>query len=261
MNRCQRVEESRRVQGSEYVLNPSHIFPLNIHEESARIRLMTLNRIVLCVLAAGMLVGCEPESPTPTPVSTPASTQVPTSMPAAESKVDEPKVSVPIRGTKLSLMLPRSWKVESIEGGTVTDGPTPGGRAMLSGRKVSVKLSPAQIEAMMKQVNAEQTALPATLPATGSPQYVKSWTVGEHVFIQTITRPAREITQYRPNPTPGGSPVPFVTQVVQWEVKAYLRDTLDYTLVDLQWTDFTQEQFAKDRAFIESVLDSIKVEP
>jgi len=212
--------------------------------------------LVIFLVLAGLVGGCAPDNPSVPVVPEPAgSTQPATRAVTVDLGESTP---VPITGTALTIKLPSTWKVDTVEGGTVVDGPTPGGRALLSARRVAVRMTGAQIDAMAKSLGAGASTQPVELPIEGKWEHTRTWRQGDHLFIESLSRSPDLVLRKRVGAD--NLPQDFSTRVVKWNVSAYVRGQLDYELVDLQLVDLPEEQFKADRAFITSILESIRVE-
>jgi len=210
-----------------------------------------MNRRILIptALLLAATIGCEPEAP-PAEIVAPAAPEVVSI--DQQARVEKILLISP----RLTIQAPESWSMESGSVGVMLEGKTPAGRTLLSVNKIQLRMSAAQVEAIAARVQTQvSTTLPSTLPADGPFSATRIWKKGESVFIEEIVRSDTPITLQRPGKDQ--LPEDYQTRVLKWKVTAYIRDSLDFQLVELRLVDVPEAQFQADRDFLRGLFDTL----
>ena len=207
---------------------------------------LLLPALLTAGLAAG--AGCDdgPAVPPPPPVAPRPDPNAPPPRPTTQELTDGPHRRINLTPAPLSADVPQSWKLDQTDlGGGKTvyflAGPAPAGDV-----EITLSRQPDVdgdfINALLKTVRAEAAVDPNALVELRDRGAVR---VLEQRWIEA---PSTTATTGAAAPT------------VRWGLSYFVPSGLDYRWYKLSFPDLTREQYEANRAFLEKIIFSLKIE-
>jgi hypothetical protein len=206
------------------------------------------------VIVAGML-GCDkPPPPPPKVTANESADEAP-----AQPEDRRPKTADVMSGTwrtiplgihPLRVQVPDKWEVKMSGSATFLRGPTPNGLPPDGEINISVSKPPPFPKEMVKGLE-ESERRSATQPSTAP-----TTTSALNYFNARDLGPARVIEKRTAEPARGNLPA-----MMRWTVLAFVPlDANTVNVYQLSFMDLTPEQYEKDKALLEKIINSLEVD-
>ena len=173
--------------------------------------------------------------------------------PSGNDLLNAPRERLKIRFAPFSLELPSGWKLNSLAEGRVVllEGPAPGGTVSISisSRR---KFTPEQVTYFETGARQLSATAPTTNPASDS------------VILKMIDQVhviERKSVEGGQTALPAGSSVSASqSPMVRWVLSTYIPSKDGFDSYDFSFVGLMQTQYETDKAFLQSIFDSLKYE-